>query len=180
METLLLITPPARAAQLLAARHPGFALARCASIPVGLGLVLPLLARTPPFSRAPLGLRVPLTAGEIARVHHLLVLQHRRPAAYAGWATCTMEQGARFLGPEGIRALDEHPGDDTAMAFLTWIATSAEAMTVLKTAMRSLYPGRSYFARRSWAATARNGVTKVVRRGGTITPLVIPQTQEKA
>lgn len=177
MHSLLPITPPAPLDALLIARYPNFALVRCTNHAIGLGLVLPMLAGKPPFSRAPLGLRVPLTAGEIARGHHLLVLQQQRPAAYAGWAACSMEQGARFLGPEGIKALDSRLADGPAMAFLTWIATSAEAMTVLKTAMRALYPGRPYFARRSHAATAPKGIDKVVPRGGIITPLVIPRTE---
>ena len=175
MRPLTLITVPGPTGAFLSARHPGFTLARCGSLPLGLGLVLPLLARSPPFSRAPLGLRVPLTAGEITRGQHLLVLKDQHPVAYAGWVECTVEQGARFLGPEGINALDHQSGEGPAMAFLTWLAASPEAMGALKTAMRALYPRRHYFARRSHAAADTQGARQVVPRGGVITPLVIAQ-----
>jgi hemolysin-activating ACP:hemolysin acyltransferase len=164
-----MVALPAPIASSLSQSHPGFAVVRCVVLPFGLGLVLPLLASTLPFSRAPLGLRVPLTTGEITRGHHLLILEQDRPAAYAGWAECSLEQGARFLGVEGIRALDPELRHGEAMAILTTIATSSAAMTVLKTAMRATYPGRRYFGRRVHADQKGQRVTA---SGGIIVPLV--------
>lgn len=167
---LLRVALPPAAAALLAARCPGAVLARLRDPVLGLGLVLPLLARTPPFSRAPLGLRVPLTAGELARGHHLLVLREgRQPVAYAGWAACSAEEARRFLGPEGIRALDPARRDGEALAFLTLTAVDAAAFAALEVGLRTLLAGRRYVARRSHAA--RDGARAVVPRGGVLTPM---------
>ena len=165
--SLLHVAVPEPAAMIFAARHPGFRLARAASLPYALGLVLPLLARHEPFSRAPLGLRVALTSGELARGHHLIVLRGGVAAAYSGWAACSEEQGRRFLGPEGIHALDFARIEGEAIAFLTAAAADGAAFAALRTAMRALHPGVRYVARRVHGAAKR----AVVPRGGIIAPL---------
>lgn len=172
MQALTVVPLPEAAAARFAARCPGHRVARAVNLAFALGLVLPLLARTAPFSRAPLGLRVPLTAGELARGHHLIVLRDQAGAvAYAGWAACTAEQGQRFLGPQGVGALDFARREGEAIAFLTWTAADPAAMDALKTAMRALHAGTRYFARRSHAAAEGAPTRPVVPRGGVITAL---------
>ena len=168
MQPLQRLALPAPAAALLAARHPGLVPVRCADLTFGLGLVLPLLARSLPFSRAPLGLRVPLTAGEISRGHHLLVLQGRQPAVYVGWAECSEAQGARYLGAEGLGALDLSLLQGEMMAILTVTALTPEAMAAGRLAMRALYPGRRYIGRR---VNGRVPDGMKVPRSGVIRPL---------
>ena len=174
MQALAAVPLPAHAAMRFAAACPGHRLAQAANLTFALGLVLPLLARTAPFARAPLGLRVPLTTGELARGHHLIVLREGNAGgavAYAGWAACTEVEGQRFLGPDGIAALDFARRDGEAIAFLTLTASDADAKAALKMAMRTLHAGTRYFARRSYAAA--DGATRrpVVPRGGVITGL---------
>lgn len=181
MQALTAVPLPEPGAARFAAACPGHRLARAASLPFALGLVLPLLARTAPFARAPLGLRVPLTAGELARGHHLIVLRDGAVAGYAGWVACTAEQGQRFLGPDGIKALDFARSEAEPIAFLTWTAIDTAAMTALKTAMRALYPRQRYFARRSHAGAEDAPARPVVPRGGIITPLTgTPLTETPA
>lgn len=164
MELLARIALPEPAASMLASRHPDFILARCVNVAFGLGLVLQLLARSQPFSRAPLGLRVPLTAGEISRGHHLLVVRGSQPVGYVGWAACTFDQGRRYLGPEGIRALDQQATEGEAIALQTIAALSPAASSILRTAMRALHPGRPYFGRRVGGAD-RQDPNRVTRQG---------------
>lgn len=173
MQSLTPVPLPAPFAARFAATCPGHRLARAANLPFALGLVLHLLARTAPFSRAPLGLRVPLTTGELARGHHLIVLRETdgSAVAYAGWVACSTEEGQRFLGQHGVAALDFSRREGEAIAFLTWTAIDPAAMTALKTAMRALHPGTRYFARRSHAAADGAKPRPVVPRGGVITAL---------
>jgi hypothetical protein len=161
------VTPvplPDAALALLQARCPGARLARAANIAFSLGLVLPLLARTAPFSLAPLGLRVPLTAGELTRGHHLMVLRGSPAAlvAYAGWAACTAAQAEGFLGDAGISALDFSRREGEAIAFLTLAALDAGAGAGLEVALRTVLAGTPYVARRTHAAAPQRAV---VRRG---------------
>ncbi|WP_137181896.1 hypothetical protein [Roseomonas sp. AR75] len=155
---------PDAALALLQARCPGARLARAANIAFSLGLVLPLLARTAPFSLAPLGLRVPLTAGELTRGHHLMVLRGSPAAlvAYAGWAACTAAQAEGFLGDAGISALDFSRREGEAIAFLTLAALDAGAGAGLEVALRTVLAGTPYVARRTHAAAPQRAV---VRRG---------------
>jgi hypothetical protein len=171
MQPLTDVALPAPAASRFAAACQGHRLARAANLPFALGLVLPLLARNAPFANAPLGLRVPLTAGELSRGHHLIVLREWTAVAYAGWAACTEEQGRLFLGSKGIAALDFTRREGDAIAFLTWTAADTGAMTALKTAMRGLHASTRYFARRSHATPSGAAARPVVPRGGVITAL---------
>jgi len=81
MQALTLIPSPEPAATRFARAWRDHWLVRAANLPLALGLVLLLLARSEPFSRAPLGLR-----GTAA-------------VAYVGWAARTMEQALRGASP---------------------------------------------------------------------------------
>jgi hypothetical protein len=67
---------------------------------------------------------VPLTAGELARGHRLILLRGNGPVAYVGWAACTIEQGRRFVGLERIVVLDFVRREGEAMAFRAAAASS--------------------------------------------------------
>ena len=162
---------PRAAAQRIALAQPGISIVRCAHPTLGLGIVLSLLGRLDPFSRAPLGPRSRLTAGEIARGHHLLVLEHGRPVAYAGWACCSPEQADRYLGAEGIAALDLRQRSGEIVAFLTLVAVSRPAGQALHMALRAVLPGRRYVARRVHAAAAGEPERPMVPKRGVVRPL---------
>lgn len=170
---LLRVALPDAALALLARRCPGATLARLRDPILGLGLVLGLLARTPPFAQAPLGLRVALTEGELARGHHLLVLRARRPVGYAGWAACTAAEADRFLGREGIRALDLTRGEGDVLAFLTLMAVDEAAGAALQVGLRTLLAGRRYVARRARPAPGGEDVAarRVVPHRGVVRPM---------
>ncbi len=107
-----------------------------------------------------------------ARGQHLIVLRDGGAAvAYAGWAACEAADGQRFLGEQRIAALDFGRREGEAIAFLSWTAADAAAMTALETAMRALHPGTRYFARRSHAAAEGAAPRRVLPRGGVITAL---------
>jgi len=164
MQLLARVALPEPAASMLALRHPQFIIIRCVNQAFGLGLVLPLLARSQPFSRAPLGLRVPLTAGELSRGHHLLVVEGTQPVGYLGWSACTLDQGRRYLGQEGLRALDQTATEGEAIALQTVAALSPAASSVLRTAMRALHPGSPYFGRRV-SGTGPQDANRIARQG---------------
>lgn len=166
---------PRMAAQRIAAAHPGISVVRCAHPTLGLGIVLSLLGRLEPFARAPLGLRSRLTAGEIARGHHLLVLDHGTPVAYAGWAACTTEQAERYLGAEGISALDMRQHSGEVVAFLTLAAVSPAARQALHLAVRAALPGRPYVARRLHTAARGAPERPMVPKRGIVRPLIAPR-----
>lgn len=162
---------PRALAQRIAAAHPTLSVVRCAHPALGLGLALSLLGGLEPFARAPLGLRTRLTAGEITRGHHLLVLDRGHPVAYAGWACCTEAEAARFLGAEGIGALDMTRREGEVLAFLTLAAVSAPARETLRLVVRAVLGGRPYVARRLHAPGGRLAERPVVPKRGVVAPL---------